>query len=160
MLVGWVEGALGKRIAEDKKQCIATTKALRVALKPAVANMGFHISAEGDLLGIDYGAGGRLQTRRIMKGIKKKATGRRGRLRWWRRAGGTRKKWCGAASFPASLMPPRLPGSLPEHCAPSAAYKEPRRGYQRAARPERRSWQSVGMITRMLTQGSMTQHHR
>ncbi len=88
LLMEWVKTVLGKTLAEDKKQCVASTHALRKALKPAMARLGFSVTSEGELLGTDYGAGGKISRRKVLNVRIRKVKRRRVRLRWWKKAGG------------------------------------------------------------------------
>ncbi len=88
MLVTWVEAALGKRLAPDKKQCVATTSAVRKTLQPTMGRLGFSVTEEAELLGTDFAAGGKLRRRGVLRGRIRKAVKRRGRLKWWKRIGG------------------------------------------------------------------------
>ncbi len=87
-LVSWIESGLGKKLARDKLQCVATTAAARKAIEQPMMKMGFKVSAEGELLGTDFGAGGRIRRRRTLRGRVTKVKKRRGRLRWWKTVGG------------------------------------------------------------------------
>ncbi len=92
LLVAWVEASLGKRLAPDKKQCVATSSSIRRALQPAMNRLGFAVTEEAELLGTDFAAGGKLRRRSVLRGRISKAVKRRGRLKWWKRMGGNSRE--------------------------------------------------------------------
>ncbi len=87
-LLGWVRGVLWKMVAEDKLQCVAADRELRHRLRQRLGHHGYRVCKLGDLLGTDYGAGGRLRRRPKQDARRRKARKRKGRLKWWARAGG------------------------------------------------------------------------
>ncbi len=92
VLVTWVEASLGKKLAPDKKQCVATTSTVRKTLQPAMGRLGFIVTGEAELLGTDFAAGGKLRRRNVLRGRIRKAVKRRGRLKWWKRIGGNARE--------------------------------------------------------------------
>ncbi len=82
LLVDWVQNGLRKKLAEDKKQCVAAPRALRQAIQPAMTRQGFKVLSEGEFLGADFSAGGTFRRRRALKERARKAAKRKGRLRW------------------------------------------------------------------------------
>ncbi len=88
LLIQWVTQRLRKRLAPDKLLCIVSSPSLRCALARAMRELGCKIAHEGDMLGADYSAGGRLRRRAGMNKRFTKNKKRGGRLRWFRRLGG------------------------------------------------------------------------
>ncbi len=84
----WTRKVLRKQVAPNKTTCITSTRALKDAIKDEMATIGATIHLEGELLGTDYTAGGKLRRRRIQNRRRMNANKRRSRLQWLRRIGG------------------------------------------------------------------------
>ncbi len=82
MLVLWMTGTLRKRLAYDKLVCIAPTRELRRTLARELGPLGFRVTAESDLLGIDFSAGGALRRRRTQGQRYSKVKKRINKIRW------------------------------------------------------------------------------
>ncbi len=63
LLVHWITQRLHKRLAEGKLVCVASSSVLRGALASALKGLGCSFTLEGDMLGADYSAGGKLRKR-------------------------------------------------------------------------------------------------
>ena len=87
-LVEWVQGMLNKIVSRAKLQCTASDAGLRKALRCSLGPVGFKVTKDIDLLGVDATAGGRFQRRNQMSKRLRRAWQRRGRLTWWRNRGG------------------------------------------------------------------------
>ncbi len=88
-LISWVNLVLRKDIALHKLQIVAPHRGLRAGLKAQLGRLGKHVSSRGELLGTDFTAGAAAKTRPMVKGRLKKARRRKGKLRWFRRNGGS-----------------------------------------------------------------------
>ncbi len=88
LLMDWVTKSLGKSVAKDKLLCVASASSLRDALRRTLGPRGFKVECEGELLGTDFAAGGRVSRRKAQRARTKKAWKRRGRIQWWREIGG------------------------------------------------------------------------
>ena len=87
-LVLWVKTVLGKELAPDKMFCLASTAPLRKVLGVLLSKSGFRVANVGELLGVDFAAGGSLVRRPVLqKRISVNAL-RRSKLKWWRGLGG------------------------------------------------------------------------
>ncbi len=62
--------------------CVASSKALKACIDTGMREMGIRVDLEGELLGVDYAAGGRLRQRRVQTKRRKKGNQRLGKLRW------------------------------------------------------------------------------
>ncbi len=82
MLVLWMTRTLRKRLAYDKLVCIAPTRELRRTLARELGPLGFRVTAESDLLGIDFSAGGALRRRRTQGQRYSKVKKRINKIRW------------------------------------------------------------------------------
>ncbi len=114
VLMGWVTRRMHKQLAIDKLACVASSSALRAALRRPLRELGCSVVAEADLLGADFGAGGVLRTRKLLRKRIQKAARRRGRMRWWRRLGGCAREVARGGIMPsisygasAAGLPPR-----------------------------------------------------
>ncbi len=88
LLIRFITQGLRKPIAEDKLMCVASSSILRRALNRALRDEGFDISAEGEILGVDFAPGrgggrGKRQLGRFAKAFK-----RRRKLAWLRKLQG------------------------------------------------------------------------
>ncbi len=92
MVFAWVKEVLRKETAEGKSQCIVSSRVLLDSLKDDMRAMGIPTSMEGELLGIDYSAGGNLRRRPTQVKRRAKASRRKGRLRWWKGLGGNARR--------------------------------------------------------------------
>ncbi len=101
LLFHWVRDKLCKELAPDKLYCIASSPTVRKALGEKLHHLGIKMAKEGDLLGADYAAGGRLMKRSLMMKRLHKAWNRRHRIRWWRRVGGAAAEVARGGTSPA-----------------------------------------------------------
>ncbi len=88
MLLLWISQTLKKSVAKHKVVCIAGDREIRKAVKVELGGTHIRVQATGELLGVDYAAGGRLGHRPLQAQRRCKALRRRSRLRWWMRMGG------------------------------------------------------------------------
>ncbi len=121
LVLNWVKKVLHKDIAPHKSSCIVSCRRLRDRIWKDMLALGITPRLEGEMLGIDYSAGGPLRTRASQKARRSKAMGRRSRIAWLRRAGGPAKRVA-------------RQGALPEHSygsevngLPPAALRDARR---------------------------------
>ncbi len=87
-MLDWVKKALRKDTATGKTICVASSRALKEALEDGLRPIGIEAQLEGELLGVDYAAGGRLRRRAVQNKRRTKARCRLGKLKWLRRHGG------------------------------------------------------------------------
>ncbi len=88
-LLRWVKNTL-RKIAVHKLQIIAADRPGTDGLRNKFSDDGLaeYVFAAGDMLGVDYAAGGPLKSRKLLRNRTKKARKRKGRLRWLRNLGG------------------------------------------------------------------------
>ncbi len=87
-IINWVKEALKKEIAWSKIQIVAPDPKIKDGLKRALPELGHKIRSQGEVLGTDFSAGGRLRARPITRKRLRKAMKRQRRLKWWRNVGG------------------------------------------------------------------------
>ncbi len=83
-IVQWVRKALGKHIAKAKMQCVAADDELRHGLKERLKDSGFNVTKVGDHY---YASGGKLTRIKLQDNRRKRARGRKRRLKWWHQLG-------------------------------------------------------------------------
>ncbi len=87
LFMQWIRQVLRKEVAPGKVACIASSRALQRRLRLTGVDLGCRVSRHGELLGIDFTAGG--HTLRLAQARRrKKAARRRRRLKWLRSHGG------------------------------------------------------------------------
>ncbi len=87
LFMQWIRLVLRKEVAPGKVACIASSKELQQRLKQTGAELGCRVARHGELLGVDFSAGGRVQ-RHAQVRRRRKAARRRRRLKWLRNHGG------------------------------------------------------------------------
>ncbi len=90
-LLLWIARCLKMRVATEKLTCVASSAHLRDTLRPLLRDDGVPVELTGDLLGVDYTAGGRLYGRnkgKVTAKRNKKHFKRMPRVRWLGRLGG------------------------------------------------------------------------
>ncbi len=88
----WVKHVQRKQIAHHKSTCIVSCAALRDKLAAEMDDVGIPITLSGEILGVDYAAGGELKQRRTQYKRRQKARNSKKRLRWWKGLGGSARK--------------------------------------------------------------------
>ncbi len=88
MVFNWVAKVLKKEVAVHKLACVASSLPLAERLRVGLAGCSVSVATEGELLGIDFAAGGPTRRRKVQVQRRRKADARRSRLKWWRAAGG------------------------------------------------------------------------
>ncbi len=73
---------------QTKLKCIASSRQLKQTLAKSLGDTGCKVTTSGEMLGIDYAAGGQMRTRATQQQRVRKTKKRRGRLGWWRSIGG------------------------------------------------------------------------
>ncbi len=89
LVLDWVAKVLRKEVAVHKLACIAASFQLAERLRHGMAGSGIAVSTEGEILGVDFAAGGPTRQRRVQVKRRRKAVARKSRLRWWRASGGS-----------------------------------------------------------------------
>ncbi len=92
LVLDWVGRNLRKEVAVHKLMCIASSAPLVERLNVSLVDCGITARLEGEVLGVDFAAGGKLRIRSTQVKRRKKAKARRGRLKWWRAIGGAHSK--------------------------------------------------------------------
>ncbi len=92
LVLNWVAQVLRKEVATHKLVCIAASAPLVARLNVGLGDCGITATTEGEILGVDFAAGGPLRRRRAQIKRRRKAMDRRRRLRWWRASGGSHVK--------------------------------------------------------------------
>ncbi len=92
LVLNWVRNVLNKDIAPHKSACIVSCASLRDRIRADMADLGIKPKLEGEMLGVDFAAGGPLRSRASQTRRRRKATRRRGKVAWLRRAGGPAAK--------------------------------------------------------------------
>ncbi len=87
----WVRKALRKETALGKTTCITSPRTLKMATRDEMMSAGVQVEMEGELLGVDYAAGGKMRRRRVQAKRRAKGRQRLGKLRWLWRQGGQAK---------------------------------------------------------------------
>ncbi len=115
MMVMFITKCLRKPVAEDKLTCTASTPALRQSLRRSLGQDGFLITADGELLGIDFapGRGGGACTRQL--GRFAKSDRRRRRLAWLRNLGGDARKVARGGLGSSNMYGASCTGLRPRH---------------------------------------------
>ena len=115
-LLHWLAHVLRKPVATSKLQCTASPANLRAILKPQLALLDIPVFAEGEVLGTDYAAGGKILRRAKQVHRRRQACSRMGRVKWWRGLGGqalsivqcglrpSTAYGCGTTGIPPSTM--------------------------------------------------------
>ncbi len=88
IVLNWVRTVLKKGIASHKSACIVSCPRLRDAIKADMQGLGIKPVLEGEMLGVDFAAGGKLRRRATQKKRGAKAVQRRGKISWLRKSGG------------------------------------------------------------------------
>ncbi len=76
MMTMWITSGMRKRLAADKLVCIVGDKPMRKVLARRLEPLGFKVISEGELLGIDCGAGAPLRRRNVQRKRARKAVKR------------------------------------------------------------------------------------
>ncbi len=92
MVLNWVREVLRKSIATHKTTCVVSHAALRDRLAGEMKALGVTAKLGGEMLGIDYSAGGALRSRPTQVARRRKAVARRCKIAWLRRLGGPAHK--------------------------------------------------------------------
>ena len=90
-LLQWLLTGLRKPVAEDKLRCIVSSKSLRTDICNNMRAMSIPVAVYGEMLGIDFTAGGPMRRRCVQEVRSATARKKRGRLKWLRRMGGLAK---------------------------------------------------------------------
>ncbi len=88
LVLNWVRTILRKTVARNKLTCITGSNHLKATLAKKLEDTGCRVTTSGEMLGVDYAAGGKMNSRPIQRQRAAKAKKRKGRLRWWRGIGG------------------------------------------------------------------------
>ncbi len=88
LAMNWVKYVQRKEVAQHKTTCIASCAVLRDRMADEMKDMGIPITLAGEVLGIDYTAGGEMRRRGTQIQRRRRATGRKKRLKWWKGLGG------------------------------------------------------------------------
>ncbi len=88
LALDWIARVLKKEVAVHKLSCIASSALLVARLRTGLRDLGIVIATEGELLGVDFAAGGPVRRRRVQVARRRKAVARKPRLKWWRLSGG------------------------------------------------------------------------
>ncbi len=114
MLINWMTGTMRKRLAGDKLVCIAPTRPLRQALRKDLGPSGFQVVGEGELLGIDFSAGGDLRRRKIQRKRVEKVKKRLHKIAWLARQRGRAKEVARAGAGPQLTYGAKIVGLPPK----------------------------------------------
>ncbi len=101
LAIAWVNRVLQKNIARNKLHVVAGSKELRKTLRNLLSDTGCKVSGTGEILGIDYAAGGRMAQRAVQCQRRHRANTRKGRIRWWRKLGGNAREITRQGVLPA-----------------------------------------------------------
>ncbi len=126
-VLDWVSALLRKDIAVHKTTCVASCAELRLRLIDDLAEFGVAVKRGGDMLGIDYAAGGDLRARPTQVARRRKANRRKGRITWLHRMGGPARRVARQGALPehsfgsevVGLPPPALRDARAIHGASS-----------------------------------------
>ncbi len=88
LVLDWVARVLRKEVATHKLSCICSSADLVSRLNISLAVCGMVARTEGEVLGVDFAAGGKLRTKPTQMKRRRKALGRKRRLKWWKAKGG------------------------------------------------------------------------
>jgi hypothetical protein len=113
LVLNWVRAVLHKSVAAHKSSCVVSCKRLRDRLTKDMDALGIKPRLEGEMLGIDFSAGGPLRRRATQKARCRKATARRGKIAWLRKAGGAAARVARMARSPNTHMARTLSGFPP-----------------------------------------------
>ncbi len=92
LVFNWIRRVLRKDVAAHKSSCVASCPALRDRLDGDMRVHGIKVKLGGEMLGIDYTAGGSLRSRPTQVARRRKAVKRKKRVAWLRRLGGPARK--------------------------------------------------------------------
>ncbi len=90
--MAFVKGVLRKKLAQGKIQCVATTPQLRTRLQEQLRDSSIKVAAHGDMLGVDYSAGGQMTRKPIQAKRAAKVKKRASKIAWWRKLCGKHAK--------------------------------------------------------------------
>ena len=103
VLLAWASKVLQKKIAQNKLFCITSSKDVCRTLRERLGVEGLQVHIAGAILGVDYGAGGKLYRRPAQKNRRRKMTSRNQKPRWWIHLGGETKQVVRGGSWPEGL---------------------------------------------------------
>ncbi len=92
LILAWVRDVLKKGIAHHKTMVVVSCPELRRRITGDMAKLDISVRLGGEMLGVDYTAGGPLRRRPTQVARRRKAVARRGRVAWLRRMGGIARK--------------------------------------------------------------------
>ncbi len=92
MMTMWITSGMRKNPAADKLVCIAGSRPLRSVFARRLHALGFKVTAEGELLGIDCAAGAPLRSRSVQRRRARKAARRITLVRRQQKLGGAARR--------------------------------------------------------------------
>ncbi len=87
-LLEFIRLVLRKKVVDKKIQCIASSTGLRKRLNEQFKGTQVTAGLSGEMLGVDYGAGGRLMSKPTHRKRHHKGMKRKSKVAWWRSVGG------------------------------------------------------------------------
>ncbi len=99
LVLNWVRAVLHKDIAHHKSACVVSCRELRDRLVGDMAELGIKPRLQGEMLGVDFAAGGNLHKRPTQVTRRRKAMRRRSKIAWLRKLGGPAKRVAKTGAF-------------------------------------------------------------
>ncbi len=121
LVINWVRHVLKKDLAHHKSSCVASSAEVRERIRGDMEALNIPVTLEGEMLGVDYAAGGALRRRRLQTQRTRKAAKRRFKLAWWRKVGGKATKVAKTGALPEQAFGSEVVGM------PPAALRDARR---------------------------------